>query len=242
MPMTSMFWYDQANRSPAGADWRPEIHDSDTLSFHGADGSANARPLVNPRLPHLSIFKERDPAGFGLIQRDRDFDHYQDDGVFYDRRPSLWATPQATGEGAVRLYAFPTDSEYVDNVAAYWTPAAPPKAGRRIDAAYALDWSSGEAPTSVARLANVWRGRGDGPDILRLVLDFGGVEGASEPWVDLTDGALVKKAAYPVLARPGTMRVVLDVKPAGTNPVDIRAQLRRGDRAVSEMVHYPLGA
>lgn len=86
MPMTSMFWYDQANRRQ-GTDWRPEIHDSDMLSIASGDGSVHARPLVNPAMPQISAFAERDPKGFGLLQRDRDFAHYQDDGVFYDRRP-----------------------------------------------------------------------------------------------------------------------------------------------------------
>ena len=92
MAMTSMFWYDQANRGK-GTDWRPEIHDSDILSIASADGTAHARPIINPPTPLVSAFAERDPRGFGLVQRDRDFDHYQDDGVYYDRRPTLWATP-----------------------------------------------------------------------------------------------------------------------------------------------------
>ncbi|MGD5263233.1 glucan biosynthesis protein, partial [Xanthomonas citri pv. citri] len=112
MPMTSMFWYDQANRTK-GTDWRPEIHDSDVFSIASADGTVHCRPLVNPAAPFVSAFAERDPRGFGLLQRDRNFDHYQDDGVYYDRRPSLWATPaRPLGAGEARLYTFPTDSEY----------------------------------------------------------------------------------------------------------------------------------
>ena len=82
MPMTSMFWYDQASRATR-TDWRPEIHDSDLFSFMSADGTAHGRPLINPTAPRLSVFAERNPKGFGLMQRDRNFDHYQDDGVFY---------------------------------------------------------------------------------------------------------------------------------------------------------------
>ena len=65
------------------------------------------------------------------MQRDRDFDHYQDDGVFYDRRPSLWVEPLGDwGAGAVQLVEIPTDDEIHDNIVAFWVPARA-GAGRR---------------------------------------------------------------------------------------------------------------
>ena len=246
MPMTSMFWYDQANRVQ-GTDWRPEIHDSDLLSIASADGTAQARPIVNPSNPHFSAFKENSPKGFGLLQRDRDFDHYQDDGVFYDRRPSLWATPtRPLGAGQVCLYAFPTDSEYTDNVAAFWTSDLAPRPGQRLDFAYRLDWTDARAPAggNAAILVDVWRGRGDVEGSDRLVFDFSGVPTGGKPdiWTDIAGGSLLKSAGYPLVGKPGIYRVVLDAKRAGAGAADIRMQLRSGNRAFSEYVHYPLGA
>jgi glucans biosynthesis protein len=246
MPMTSMFWYDQANRTQ-GTDWRPEIHDSDLLSIASADGNVHARPIVNPSAPHFSAFKEVSPKGFGLLQRDRNFDHYQDDGVFYDRRPSLWATPTSPlGAGQVRLYAFPTDSEYTDNVASYWSPEVPPRPGARIDVGYRLDWTAARAPASsgLAIVENVWRGRGDKPDADRLVIDFAGVSGDGKPdiWADVSGGTLLKQAGYPVLGQDRLFRVVLDIERNQGKAADIRLQLRSGNRAFSEYMHYPLGA
>ncbi|BBD98923.1 hypothetical protein SAMIE_1024240 [Sphingobium amiense] len=246
MPMTSMFWYDQASRSK-GTDWRSEIHDSDMLSIASGDGSVQARPIVNPANPHFSAFVERAPRGFGLLQRDRDFDHYQDDGVFYDRRPSLWATPTAPwGSGQVRLYAFPTDSEYTDNVAAYWTPDGAVRPGRRIDARYRLDWSAARFPASsgLAIVENIWRGRGGADGVERLVVDFSDVPQDSKPqvWSDVANGNIVKTAGYPVLGKPGLFRAVIDVRRSSAVPADVRLQLRSGNRGFSEMLHYPLGA
>ncbi len=246
MPMTSMFWYDQADRAKR-TDWRPEIHDSDMLSIAGADGTAHCRPLVNPSAPRVDAFAERNPKGFGLLQRDRDFDHYQDDGVFYERRPSLWATSRKPlGAGEVRLYAFPTDSEYTDNVAAYWTPATPARAGSRIEASYRLDWSSAKTPAAsgVATVDNIWRGQSGEAGGDRLLIDFAGVPENQRPdiWVDVAGGTLVKKAGYPVLHRPGLFRVVLDLRREQGKASDIRVQLRAGNRPFSEYVHYPLGA
>ena len=227
MAMTSMFWYDQANRGK-GTDWRPEIHDSDILSIASANGTAHARPIINPPTPLVSAFAERDPKGF----------------------PTLWAAPSAPlGAGEVRLYSFPTDSEYTDNVVAYWTPSAPATPGQRIDASYRVDWSAARAPASealgneVAIVQNVWRGRGDEEGSDRLVIDFAGVTDGAKPeiWTDISAGTMIKTAGYPVLGQPGLYRMVLDLKREGAGLTDIRAQLRLGDRAISEYVHYPVG-
>jgi len=145
----------------------------------------------------------------------------------------------------VCLYAFPTDSEYTDNVAAYWTPQAAPRAGARIDLAYRLDWSAARSPASsgMAIVENLWRGRGDGPDAERLVIDFAGVSQAKpDIWVDVAGGTLIKQAGYPVLGKNGLFRTVLDIRRTQGKSADIRLQLRDGGRGLSEYVHYPLGA
>ena len=68
-----------------------------------------------------SAFVDSDPKGFGLLQRDRDFVHYLDDGVFYERRPSVWVEPlEPWGKGSVQLVEIPTDDETSDNIVAYW--------------------------------------------------------------------------------------------------------------------------
>ena len=245
MPMTSMFWYDQASRA-SRTDWRPEIHDSDVLAIGSTDGAIHARPLINPIAPRVDAFAERNPKGFGLMQRDRNFDHYQDDGVFYERRPSLWASPRKPfGAGQVRLYEFPTTSEYVDNVCAYWTPATAVRAGSRIDASYRLDWSSAGGPAKgIAVLDNVWTGKSGEAGVDRLILDFSGVAMDARPdiWVDTAGAALVRKGGYPVLHQPGVFRVALDLRREGGKAADIRVQLRSNNAALSEYVHYPLGA
>jgi periplasmic glucans biosynthesis protein len=121
-PFSSMFWYGEGSRKRA-ADWRPEIHDSDGLAIHAGTGERIWRPINNPGRVMTSAFMDRDPKGFGLLQRDRDFVHYLDDGVFYERRPSVWVEPlDGWGEGAVHLVEIPTDDETMDNIVAYWCP------------------------------------------------------------------------------------------------------------------------
>lgn len=120
-PLTSMFAWGE-NSSGSVDDYRPEVHDSDGLLQHTGDGEWIFRPLVNP--PRLQTTSLLDPAprGFGLLQRDRDFDHYQDAEALYHRRPGFWVEPLEGdwGSGALQLVEIPSPDETNDNVVAYW--------------------------------------------------------------------------------------------------------------------------
>jgi glucans biosynthesis protein len=99
--------------------------------------------VANPARNRFSAFADDSPRGFGLLQRDRNFDHYQDDGAFYDRRPSLWVEPKsAWGKGTIQLVELPTDDETNDNIVAFWTPAARPRAGEEHLLSYRLHWGA----------------------------------------------------------------------------------------------------
>ena len=104
-PLTSMYWFSETAK-PTAIDWRPEVHDSDGLAMWTGWGGRLWRPLNNP--PHImaSAFSDTNPRGFGLLQRDRVFDHYLD-GVNYESRPSLWVDAQGRwGKGAIHLVEF----------------------------------------------------------------------------------------------------------------------------------------
>ncbi len=61
------------------------------------------RPLDNPRTLQVSAFQMQSPRGFGLLQRDRDFEHYQDLETRPELRPSAWIAPHGDwGDGARR--------------------------------------------------------------------------------------------------------------------------------------------
>jgi periplasmic glucans biosynthesis protein len=145
-PLTSMFFYAKNDRRAVN-DWRPEIHDSDGLSMWTGAGEWIWRPLTNPAQNHLNSFFDENPRGFGLLQRDRNWDHYQDDGVYYDRRPSLWVEPKSGGhggwgKGAVQLFEIPTADETFDNIVAFWNPAERTKAGQEMLFSYRLYWGT----------------------------------------------------------------------------------------------------
>ncbi|HMM74652.1 MAG TPA: glucan biosynthesis protein D [Gammaproteobacteria bacterium] len=139
-PLTSMYQTGENDRRVA-TDFRPEIHDSDGLAMWTGSGQWIWRPLENPRALRFNHYADRNPRGFGLLQRDRDFDHYQDDGVFYDRRPSVWVEPKSEwGEGGVVLVELSTADETFDNIVAFWQPKDTPQAGQELLYAYRLHW------------------------------------------------------------------------------------------------------
>ena len=123
-PLTSMYWYGPSDRAPAD-DWRPQIHDSDGLSIWTGPGERIWRPLANPPRVMANAFLDTHPRGFGLMQRDRDFSDYQDDGAFYEKRPSAWVEPVGDwGRDRCSWWRSRPAARSDDNIVAFWTPAS----------------------------------------------------------------------------------------------------------------------
>jgi glucans biosynthesis protein len=251
-PLTSMFLVAPNDRRVDG-DWRPAIHDSDGLAMHAGDGERLWRPLVNPAAVHVSAFRDAEPKGYGLMQRDRNFDRYQDDGAWYDRRPSLWVEPrEGFGRGKVILLEIPAAHESVDNIAAFWNPDAAAVPGSEIRCAYRLHWGEKmpDAPP-LATAAMTWSGIGGqvGGERThfswRFVVDFAGGELAAlahdaevEAVVTLSHGTAELVSARPLDPIRG-WRAMFDVRPGvSTEPIDIRLFLRLGTRALTETWLY----
>ncbi|GAB5375832.1 MAG: glucan biosynthesis protein D [Acuticoccus sp.] len=242
-PLTSMYWYSERDRFHA-ADWRPEIHDSDGLALATGTGERIWRPLNNPDVVRTSSFADTNPRGFGLVQRDRNFDHYQDDGVFYDRRPSAWIAPQGDwGPGAVQLVEIPTEDETFDNVVAYWMPADLPGPGEERAFDYTLDWTVRDpAPDNVATVVATYQGQGGIPgkdaggpadkmvvDFVGPALDGLGKDDGVKPVVSISGGRIVSDVgAYPI-ARGEGWRLLFDFEVDGPGPAELRAFLRGPD-------------
>ncbi|WP_137390114.1 glucan biosynthesis protein [Rhodoligotrophos defluvii] len=252
-PLTSMFWYGENDRRQA-VEWRPEIHDSDGLAMWTGTGERIWRPLNNPRRVMTNSFLDKDPRGFGLLQRDRNFDHYQDDGVFYDKRPSVWVEPKGGwGEGEVQLVEIPTEDEIHDNIVAYWVPRQPAVPGTPLDFSYRLHWVADEPfSAGLGRAVDTFSGIGGipgqprPPGVTKFVVDFEGGDlkryqrGEIDAVVNLSRGELGLFDAYPLANNPGRFRAFFNVKAEGGEPVDIRLYLRSkaGGDALTETWLY----
>jgi glucans biosynthesis protein len=247
-PFSSMFWYGEHSRTQA-ADWRPEIHDSDGLAIWSGSGERIWRPLNNAPRVMTSAFVDRDINGFGLLQRDRDFVHYLDDGVFYERRTSVWVEPlDGWGAGAVHLLEIPTDDEVHDNIAVYWCPDEPFRAGEQRRYRYRLSWLDDVPfPETLGRATATWTGLGGRPGQKRpqgtrkFVIDFQGPvfdglgrEDGVEVVVTASRGEVSNAYTHPVVDQHERWRALFDIQASGSEPVDLRAFLRKGDRALTE--------
>ncbi|WP_157215706.1 glucan biosynthesis protein [Flavisphingomonas formosensis] len=253
-PLTSMYWFSETVKQTA-IDWRPEVHDSDGLALWTGGGERIWRPLVNPPATTASAFGDTHPRGFGLMQRDRLFDHYQD-GVRYENRPSLWVEPlEDWGEGSVQLIEIPTDDEINDNIVLAWVPKAPARAGSSYHLRYRLHWTANDPfPPNIATCVATRIGRGGQPGQPRpkgrekFVVEFYGQTLAGLPFGTLPEAVLSSSAgsfsdvfteAVPD-GVAGHWRAQFDFAPAGPGPVDMRLYLKLGDRTLSEtwLYHY----
>jgi glucans biosynthesis protein len=251
-PLTSMYWYSEKAKTTS-IDWRPEIHDSDGLAMWTGTGERIWRPLNNPPRIITSAFTDENPRGFGLLQRDRNFDHYLD-GVYYDRRPSLWIEPQGTwGKGTIQLVEIPTDDEIHDNIVTMWVPAEPARAGQALEFRYRMHWAADEPyPTPLARVIATRFGNGGqaGTSRPKGVRKFM-IEFIGEPLTRLPSGVIPK----PVLSAsrgefstilteavpnnvPGHWRTQFDLTVTGTEPVEMRCYLRNESEVLSETWLY----
>lgn len=253
-PLTSMFWFSEYDRG-FRADWRPEVHDSDGLALWNGKGERIFRPLNNPTRVVTSSFVDQGPKGFGLVQRDREFEHYLD-GVQYEKRPTLWVEPiSGFDKGAVQLIEIPTNDEIHDNIVAFWNPAEPAKAGASFRFQYRLHWKKSE-PYPATHLSHVFAtriGRGGQPGkprpsgVTKFVVEFAG-----GPLHDWPKGKALPKANIStsrgtlsylfVEAIPNTQRfrVQFDVTLTGSEPAELRVFLHEGKRALSETWLYQL--
>ncbi|MDQ0140713.1 glucan biosynthesis protein [Cupriavidus necator] len=251
-PLTSMYWFSESIKGTA-VDWRPEVHDSDGLALWNGAGEHIWRPLNNPPQTTASAFADENPKGFGLLQRDRLFDHYQD-GVNYERRPSLWVEPRdGWGAGSVQLVELRTDDEIHDNIVAMWVPKAPAKAGSTYRLRYRLHWQADEPyPTPLARCVATRLGNGGQPGqprpkgVRKFMVEFKGAPLEKLPFGVKPEAVLTaSRGTFSYVfteAVPngvaGHWRAQFDLTTEGTQPVDLRLFLRLNGKPLSETWLY----
>jgi glucans biosynthesis protein len=242
-PLTSMFLFGEDEPARFG-DSRPEVHDSDALVMLAQNGERLLRPLTNPPRTKVSTFRLDSPKGFGLVQRDRKFDHYQDLLERYEDRPTAYIEPQGDwGPGAIRMQEMATPLETDDNIAMMWVPdTLPGEAGLR----YAYRMHVGRDVPGVERYGHVTSTRvtRTSPEKAKFTIEFAlPSEPASAPVVEAT-ATPGKVSATRVVHNPhtGGVRAEIDVERASAaEDVELRAYLRAGNDALSEtwMIRWP---
>ncbi len=251
-PFSSMFLH-APGMGPAQDDFRPRVHDSDGLQMRTGRGEWIWRPLGNGPGMHVTSLRSEDPAGFGLFQRTRDFESFLDLEARYHLRPSYWVEVLEGdwGSGGVELLEIPTDSEFNDNVAAYWVPDEPLRAGEERSYRYRLVTRASLPPdmtvAHVVRTAVGWDalpGQVDPPprSQRRFVVDFEGggldaVESAVEAEISMPRGSVEGVMVQHLPGNRGR-RVTFTLIPDGDAPADMRLYLTSEDRVLSETWSY----
>lgn len=252
-PLTSMFFVGE-NDHRIVDDFRRELHDSDGLVLHSSTGEWIWRPLRNPSQLEVSSFIDRDVRGFGLLQRDRDFDHYQDLDLAYELRPSYFVEPRGSwGDGRVELTELPTQDEAHDNIVAAFVPKDAPAAGKAFG--YRITASLSFARLSPnGRVVNTFHtaaaalGSPDPvpPGSRRFIIDFAGGDlayYAQDPKLvevvpTTTQGKILRSFVVPN-AHVNGFRAIIDVELQPKQSTDLRAFLRAGTQALTETWTYP---
>ncbi|WP_188520054.1 glucan biosynthesis protein [Alsobacter metallidurans] len=246
-PLTSMFFTSENDRRLRD-DFRSEIHDSDGLLMHTGGGEWIWRPLANPPAPRSSHFGDRNPAGFGLLQRDRNFARYEDLEARYDLRPSYWVEPRGDwGEGTVDLIELNTPDETNDNIVAFWTPAKPAEPGEPLRLSYVIrsldspDLHRGGKATGTFQTALT--GPASAPDRVRrrFMVDFTsgdlpfflGSPKRVELFADVQGGTVARRSLEPNPVTRG-FRSYLDIDAPKGSTVEIRSYLTVDGHAVTE--------
>ncbi|MCE7029128.1 glucan biosynthesis protein [Jiella avicenniae] len=250
-PLTSMFWHSE-QKNWVGGDFRPEIHDSDGLVVTREGMPPLFRALTNPSEVTVTRYPAKGLKTFALVQRDRNFENYQDPAAF-ERRPNLVVQPvEGFDQGEIQLVELPTNAEYGDNIVAFFVPEEPVSAGDEMALRYRLFWSGNENPTPLARLDGLRYGRNrpnygaiEGERDERTILaDFVGAELAvREP---STDFVSIESDAFrifkPSVSRlPGRMdawRLSFDLFTTDREPADVRIILKDGEKILSEEAEF----
>lgn len=252
-PLTSMYMWGE-NHTRYVDDFRPEVHDSDGLLMAASNGEWIWRPISNHRGLRVSSMMDENPRGFGLLQRDRDFDHYMDMEARYEKRPSMWIIPEGNwGKGRAELVEIPSDSETNDNIVAYWVPEKAMKAGTSATFKYRLRSFDDHLPENsgakVIRTRIGWGanpGQADPPPLSKrkFVIDFrGGELDNLSPDAPLV--AEIQKSAGEIseltirqLPDGRTWRASFKLDPDGNKVADMRLFLKLRDQRLSEVWSY----
>ncbi|MBJ7535631.1 glucan biosynthesis protein [Rhodomicrobium vannielii ATCC 17100] len=253
-PLTSMFYF-APSTSYRADEVRNRVHDSDGLAIWNGKGEHIWRPLINSPRVQFSSFVDDAVRGFGLVQRERRGDRYEDFEAHYEQRPSLWVEPRESfGKGSVDLVELPTTTEYFDNIVAYWHPKEPLAAGASYAYKYRLTWC--DAPPlriNYATVAQTLVGASLQNAGRRLFnIDFAGTEefnlcddsdefcGDKSRTMELTASAgTIVNATIRRNRVSGGHRVAFEYEPAaGSDEADLRCGLLSDGKPISEVWIY----
>ena len=235
-PLTSMFLYGGLDSSDK-PDYRPQVHNSDGLQVDRGNGERLWRPLNNPNKLQISAFGDEDIKGFGLIQRHRKFEDYQDLDANYQLRPSAWIEPlNDWGKGQLILLEIPSNAETNDNIVTYWEPQGGLKKDQPYKYSYRMT-ASNDSPSAASKARVVRSSKGQlvtkGKELL---IDYSNINAQDIDKIridaSISKGKIISSR---IVAHPDIngARVFLNFEPESTNVAELRVQLNKDDKPLA---------
>jgi glucans biosynthesis protein len=208
-------------------DVRPAVYEINGLQMLSGQNEWIWRPVANRDTLQISAFLDKNPRGFGLLQRNRSFYTFQDDDQHWELRPSLWIEPIGDwGEGQLQLLEIPTESENNGNIIAQWLPKAGLEAGAAQSFAYRQFWCwTPPARPTLAVCVGARSGKNGAKR--RFVVEF-----SSEALADPAKSAEVK---VNLTAHPGQIAWSRSIASAERKSVRVAFDLDPGSEAFSEL-------
>ncbi|WOJ89661.1 glucan biosynthesis protein [Methylocapsa polymorpha] len=227
-------------------DLRPNVSEVGGVQMLTGKGEWLWRPVSNRDTLQISTFVDENPRGFGFLQRDRNFDHYQDDDQHWESRPSVWIEPIGDWSfGGIQLIEIPSDSEVNDNIIAYWKPQQPLAAGSETAFAYRQFWcwSPPERP-ALAITAQSLEGRGSSPKRRRFIVEFAGdilsqPQNAEnlKPNLSASPGTITSLRTF-ASADKASCRVLFELDFGGESSSELRLVIEAAGKPISETWIY----
>lgn len=244
-PLTSMWTWGDGLKGPP-KDQRPSVHDSDGLLIRTGDQNWRWRAYARQSYPSVTSISIDQLVGFGVLQRNRAFFHYDDHNARYHERPSVWVTPnEPWNSGRVELLELPGAHEGVDNIAAYWIPDDLPDVGEPYRLSYCVEFFAGDPPdhNQMAKATNLSVDRSD--DCIAMEIRFAGPairSLAAEDQPEIKSNSVRGKLYETKISRTDTGDWILttSIAPEGDAPVEIDLQLLSNGQIVSERFTYLL--
>lgn len=227
-------------------DLRPSVGEVTGLQMLTGKGEWVWRPVANRDTLQISTFIDENPRGFGFLQRDRNFDHYQDDDQHFETRPSLWIEPIGDwSAGGVQLIEIPSDSEANDNIIGFWKPKQALTAGSEAFFAYRQFWCwtpPEQPPLAIATMSR--SGRGSSSKRRRFAVEFSGeilgnpdTAASLKPNLTAAPGSIVSFRTYSY-ADKKICRIVFELDTGNETYSEIRLILESEGKPLSETWLY----
>jgi glucans biosynthesis protein len=196
-------------------------------------------------------FNVTDVRGFGLMQRDRRFEHYQDIELAYEERPSYWIEPIGKwGEGRIELIELATKDETFDNIIVAFVPNKTIEPGKPFTFAYRMrSLADGGDLHRLGRTVNTFTApafalgsaEAQRANTRRFLVDFADGDmayylnqpNAVEIVASATDGKVLRTFLVPNPAIKG-FRAMIDVELDPQKHTYVTCHLKSGPRVLTE--------